>query len=208
MQLQTILNKVRKFKGYVYENVTLSQDGKRLDVHIRPRKGASPTCSGCGRKGPVYDHLPKARRFEFVPLWQIAVFFVYVMRRVDCRHCKRIVVEQFPWSDGKHPDGCFGSAGASPSRVRVSLSDSRRFGLLSATSRIGDSLSPIICDHPAFTQSLLDSKSHTGHTLIMIFYSFSDSTELIKLALSGRVPVVRSLKVIARFRHGIEYSIP
>ena len=50
----------------------------------------------------VSDHLPKARRFEFVPLWQIAVFFVYVMRRVDCRHCKRIVVEQVPWSDGKH----------------------------------------------------------------------------------------------------------
>ncbi len=42
----------------------------------------------------------------------------------------------------------------------------------------------------------------------MFFYSFSDSTELIKLALSGRVPVVRSLKVIARFRHGIEYSVP
>ncbi|MFM7037991.1 MAG: hypothetical protein ACKO2L_09720 [Planctomycetaceae bacterium] len=31
MQLQTILNKVQKFKGYVYENVTLSQDGKKLD---------------------------------------------------------------------------------------------------------------------------------------------------------------------------------
>ena len=102
MQLQTILNKVRKFRGYVYENVTMSQDGRKLDVQIRPRKGSSPTCSGCGRKGPVYDHLPKARRFEFVPLWQIAVFFVYVMRRVDCRHCKRIVVEQVPWSDGKH----------------------------------------------------------------------------------------------------------
>ncbi|MEY2726875.1 MAG: hypothetical protein RLZZ458_2742, partial [Planctomycetota bacterium] len=74
----------------------------KLDVQIRPRKGSSPTCSGCGRKGPVYDHLPKARRFEFVPLSQIAVLFVYVMRRVDCRHCKRIVVKQVPWSDGKH----------------------------------------------------------------------------------------------------------
>ena len=70
MQQPRILNKVRKFKGYVYENVTLPQDGKRLDVHIRPRKGASPTCSGCGRKGPVYDQLPKARRFGFVPLGQ------------------------------------------------------------------------------------------------------------------------------------------
>ena len=81
MQLQTILNKVQKFKGYVYENVTMSQDGKRLGVHIRPRRGSCPTCSDCGRKGAVYDHLPKARRFEFVPLWQIAVFFVYEIGR-------------------------------------------------------------------------------------------------------------------------------
>ena len=102
MQLQTILNKVQEFKGYVYENVTLSQDGRQIDVQIRPRRGSCPTCSDCGRKGAVYDHLPTARRFEFVPLWQIAVFFVYVMRRVDCRYCKRIVVEQVPWSDGKH----------------------------------------------------------------------------------------------------------
>jgi hypothetical protein len=56
MQLQTILNKVQKFKGYVYENVTLSQDGKKLDVQIRPRKGSSPTCSGCGRKGNAVMH--------------------------------------------------------------------------------------------------------------------------------------------------------
>ena len=76
MQLQTTLNKVQKFKGYVYENVTMSQDGKQLDVQIRPRRGSCPTCSDYGRKGAVYDHLPKARRFEFVPLWQIAVFFV------------------------------------------------------------------------------------------------------------------------------------
>ena len=54
----------------VYENVRLSQDGQKLDVHICPRESSCPTCCGCGRKGPVYDHLPKARRFEFGPLWQ------------------------------------------------------------------------------------------------------------------------------------------
>jgi hypothetical protein len=53
MQLQAILSRVRKFTGYEYEAVTLSQDGKKLDVPIRPRVGASPTCFGCGRKGPV-----------------------------------------------------------------------------------------------------------------------------------------------------------
>ena len=34
----------------------------------------------------TYDHLP-TRRFEFVPLWQIAVYFMYAMRRVDCPTC-------------------------------------------------------------------------------------------------------------------------
>jgi len=36
--------------------------------------------------GPCYDTL-KPRRFEFVPLWGIPVFFEYAMRRVDCPRC-------------------------------------------------------------------------------------------------------------------------
>ena len=35
-----------------------------------------------------------------MPLWQIAVVFVYAMRRVDCPTCG-VVVEQVPWSGGK-----------------------------------------------------------------------------------------------------------
>jgi hypothetical protein len=29
-----IMNKVQKFKGYVHENVSWSQDGKSLEVHF------------------------------------------------------------------------------------------------------------------------------------------------------------------------------
>ena len=65
MQMGTILHKVQKYKGYVYKNVTLSQDGKQIDVQIRPRRGSCPTCSDCGRKGAVYDHLPTARRLSW-----------------------------------------------------------------------------------------------------------------------------------------------
>ena len=35
-----------------------------------------------------------------MPLWRIAVFFVYAMRRVDCPKCG-VVVEEVPWGDGK-----------------------------------------------------------------------------------------------------------
>jgi hypothetical protein len=33
-----VLNKVQKFKGYVYENVTWSQDGQSLEVHVRGKR--------------------------------------------------------------------------------------------------------------------------------------------------------------------------
>jgi hypothetical protein len=45
-----VLNKVQKYKGYVCENVTWSQDGKSLEVHVRPRERSCPTCSECRRK--------------------------------------------------------------------------------------------------------------------------------------------------------------
>ena len=36
-----------------------------------------------------------------MPLWQIAVYFVYAMRRVECPTCG-VKVEQVPWCDGKN----------------------------------------------------------------------------------------------------------
>src|SRR5262249_55660888 len=50
---------------------------------------------------PGYDQLPE-RRFEFIPLWGFLVFLLYAMRRVDCRPCGAVVVEEVPWADGKH----------------------------------------------------------------------------------------------------------
>ena len=39
--------------------------------------------------------------FEFVPLWNIAVFFAYALRRVNCPRCG-VKVESVPWADGKN----------------------------------------------------------------------------------------------------------
>lgn len=101
MQLQTILNRVARHSSFVYGTPRWSDDPLRptLEVPIRPRSNSRPICSGCGKRRPGYDRL-KERRFEFVPLWQIAVVFVYAMRRVDCPTCG-VVVEQVPWSTGK-----------------------------------------------------------------------------------------------------------
>jgi transposase len=102
MRIQTILNRVEKFKSFVYRGARLEDqdDGLALVVNVQPRKHNRPVCSGCGQRGPAYDHLQE-RRFEFVPLWGITVFLVYRMRRVDCPQCG-VTVERVPWCDGKN----------------------------------------------------------------------------------------------------------
>lgn len=103
MQIKTILNRVQKFKSFVYGPVRLKEeDGKPLlEIVIRPRKDSRPVCSGCGERGPIHSHLPE-RRFEFIPFWGIAVFFLYAMRRVRCPRCG-VLVEAVPWAEGKSP---------------------------------------------------------------------------------------------------------
>jgi hypothetical protein len=102
MHLKSILNRVERHKSFVYTQATfVERDGVEpcIEVQIEPRANGRPICSGCGKKRPGYDRLA-ARRFEFVPLWNIAVFFVYALRRVDCPKCG-VTVERVPWAEGK-----------------------------------------------------------------------------------------------------------
>lgn len=101
MQLKILLNSVEKHKGFVYKSIDWGSFGGRrcIDVEVRPRAGSKAICSGCGERHAGYDRLPE-RRFWYVPLWGIAVFFLYAMRRVNCPNCG-IVVEHVPWGDGK-----------------------------------------------------------------------------------------------------------
>ena len=83
MLLKTILNRVEPFKSFVYGKARWMEEEagrKAIEVEVHARKNGQAICSGCGHRRPGYDRLPE-RRFEFVPLWGIAVFFVYAMRR-------------------------------------------------------------------------------------------------------------------------------
>jgi transposase len=102
VRIQTILNRVEKFKSFVYGEARLEErgDGPALVVAIEPRRNSRPFCSGCGRRGPAYDRLEE-RRFEFVPVWGIVVFLAYRMRRVSWARCG-VTVEMVPWCDGKN----------------------------------------------------------------------------------------------------------
>ena len=102
MQLNTILNRVEPFKSFAYGKARWAEGTERptLEVEVHARKNGRAICSGCGRPRPGYDRLPE-RRFEFVPLWGIAIYFVYAMRRVECSTCG-VTVEKVPWCDGKN----------------------------------------------------------------------------------------------------------
>ena len=107
MLIKTLLNRVHPVKGFVYEKVqmvenTAGRNGLQLEVAMRPRRGSRGVCSGCGRRGPTYDTL-SSRRFDFVPLWGIAVVLIYAMRRIDCPRCG-VKVEKADWAiGGKSP---------------------------------------------------------------------------------------------------------
>lgn len=102
MQLKTILNRLQPQPGFVYSAMELVETGRVpiLEVSLRPDARCRPRCSGCQETGPGYDHL-QVRRFQFVPLWGLAVFFVYAPRRVACPACG-VKVEAMPWATGKH----------------------------------------------------------------------------------------------------------
>ena len=64
MRLKTILNRIEKHQGFLYDAVRLEEEDRRLviEVAIRPRAHSRPTCSGCQQPGAGYEmaHLSKA----------------------------------------------------------------------------------------------------------------------------------------------------
>jgi transposase len=124
MQIESILRRLYRQPGFVYDRVTWA--GSALEAHLRPRQGAGAICSGCCRRRPGYDTLA-SRRFTFVPLWNVAVYFVYAMRRVDCPKCG-VTVEMVPWAAGKtHSTHAFVWFIASWARVLSWTETARRF---------------------------------------------------------------------------------
>ena len=100
MQMKTLLNRVHPVQGFVYEKEQMIEPpgqptSLRIDVQVRSRRNSRGHCSGCGNRGRTYDHLDE-RRFDFVPVWGIAVVLIYAMRRIDCPRCGP-TVEWVPW---------------------------------------------------------------------------------------------------------------
>jgi transposase len=102
MHIKTLLNYVTNYKGFVFQAAQLDRKTDSILISVVPRANSKPICSGCGKPGSTYDHLDQ-RRFILPPIWNVALIMLYTMRRVNCRRCNRVVIEQLPWSTGKSP---------------------------------------------------------------------------------------------------------
>lgn len=102
MQLKTILNRIQKFKRFVFGDVYWAQDTPepQINVEVQARANSWAQCSVCRNNCAGYDSLTR-RRYEFIPFWGIRVFLVYTPRRVSCTKCG-VRVEYVPWAVGKH----------------------------------------------------------------------------------------------------------
>lgn len=111
LTLKTLLNHVERLEGFVYESSRIHEPvgGRRrglaaapmIDIHLRAHQRRPGKCSQCQASAPGYDRLAQ-RRFQFVPLWGMATYFVYAPRRLECGQCG-IHVEHLPWALGKRP---------------------------------------------------------------------------------------------------------
>jgi transposase len=100
MHIKTLLNYVTNYKGFVFQTAQLDRESNSILISVVPHANSKPICSRCGTPGSTYDHLGQ-RRFKLPPVWNIALILLYTMKRVNCRKCNKVVVEQVPWSAGK-----------------------------------------------------------------------------------------------------------
>jgi transposase len=103
LKVKTILNRIQRFPGFVYQAIDLygHDDWMRIEIDVRAHAHHPGLCARCLRPAPGYDHLPP-RVWQFVPLWNIPTLFCYAPRRVHCPQ-HGIGVEHLPWSAGKRP---------------------------------------------------------------------------------------------------------
>jgi transposase len=101
MLIKTLLNKVERFKSFIYGDSRLAVVGgaDALIIDIKARRNSKPECPECGKRGKTHSTQP-VRLFEYMPIWAFKVFFSYAPRRVICP-AHGVKVEAMPWGYGK-----------------------------------------------------------------------------------------------------------
>ncbi len=98
MPIKSLIKETLFLQGFRVDSIDRYSFG--LNIKIVPDRRYRPNCGKCGHTGKYRDTRPE-RQFKHVPLWGIPVVLSYSRRRVVCKHCGGIYVEQIPWASGK-----------------------------------------------------------------------------------------------------------
>jgi transposase len=98
MPIKSLIKETLSLQGFRVDSIDRYSFG--LNIKIVPDRRYRPRCGKCGYTGKYRDTRSE-RQFKHVPLWGLSVFLSYSPRRVVCKHCGGIYVEQIPWATGK-----------------------------------------------------------------------------------------------------------
>jgi len=101
MLIKTLLNKVERFKSFVYgaTQIMFVEGVEALVIDIEARRNSRPICPECYKRWAVYDRQPQ-RFFGYLPILSFKTYFRYAPRRVKCPD-HGVKVEALPWAYGK-----------------------------------------------------------------------------------------------------------
>ena len=75
MLIKTVLNRLERFKSFVFGAVTFQvvHGSEALVIEIKARANSKPECPECGKRCKKRDTQP-AQLFEYVPFWPYLTF--------------------------------------------------------------------------------------------------------------------------------------
>lgn len=95
MRLTTVFRRLVGVTQLLVDSFAFEESS--IILSVRPR-WHRPRCGNCGLVGPGYDRRPQ-RRWHHLHLGRTPIVLEYAPRRVSCRRCKRVNVEQVPWAE-------------------------------------------------------------------------------------------------------------
>jgi transposase len=95
VRVTTLFRKVIGVSELVVDDVQFQEQA--MVVAVRPR-WRRPRCGECSRRAAGYDRA-RTRRWRHLNMGRLRVLLEYRPRRVDCRRCQGVRVEQVPWAE-------------------------------------------------------------------------------------------------------------
>lgn len=95
MRITTVFRKLVAVTRLFVSSVRFDED-RGMVIGVRP-SWRKPRCGACRHVGPQYDRRP-LRYWRHLAIGRCPLWLEYAPRRVNCRHCRRVVTELVPWA--------------------------------------------------------------------------------------------------------------